>query len=256
MISTSPTSDSTPAGRRIRPLAATSPTPRVVYMVSREVEVVERPALELAADRAEAGAEMHQPVAAGEQRDLGEVGEEGGADDDEDAPARRDRHALGEPRGVEQRLVVHEHDADDERDGGDKGDQRVHAGRQRAWLGCPVNRPPQACNGAEDGRPGHQGMWAASVEDRSAAMLPWISSGSLVAAGLAGAVGLGCGVALGRTNYPPLEMLLQGSKTVLGRIASPAGEPVVTAAIVTMSGAGAGWHAHEAPLFAGCSRAS
>ena len=77
-------------------------------------------------------------------------------------------------------------------------------------------------------------------------------SGSLLAAGLAGAVGLGCGVALGRTSYPPLEVLLQGSETVLGQeVAYPAGEPVVTAAIVTMvRGQETGWHAHEAPLFA------
>ena len=78
------------------------------------------------------------------------------------------------------------------------------------------------------------------------------SSRPLLAAGLAGAVGLGCGVALGRTGYPPLEVLLQGSETVLGQeVAYPAGEPVVTAAIVTMApGQETGWHAHEAPLFA------
>ena len=47
-------------------------------------------------------------------------------------------------------------------------------------------------------------------------------------------------------------MLLQGSETVLGQeVAYPAGEPVVTAAIVTMApGQETGWHAHEAPLFA------
>ena len=75
---------------------------------------------------------------------------------------------------------------------------------------------------------------------------------ALLAVGLAGAVGLGCGVALGRTGYPPLEVLLQGSETVLGQeVAYPAGEPVVTAAIVTMApGQETGWHAHEAPLFA------
>lgn len=74
----------------------------------------------------------------------------------------------------------------------------------------------------------------------------------LLAAGLAGAVGLGCGLALGRTTYPPLEVLLQGSETVLGQeIAYPAGRPVVTAAIITMSpGQETGWHVHDAPLFA------
>lgn len=75
---------------------------------------------------------------------------------------------------------------------------------------------------------------------------PWL------AAGLAGAVGLAAGVALGRTSYPPLAVLLQGSETVLGQpIAYPAGVPVVTAAIVTVAPGGeTGWHAHEAPLFA------
>ena len=75
---------------------------------------------------------------------------------------------------------------------------------------------------------------------------PW------VVAGLAGAAGLAAGVALGRTGYPPLEVLLQGSQTVLGQeIAYPAGKPVVTAAIITMvPGQETGWHAHEAPLFA------
>jgi len=75
---------------------------------------------------------------------------------------------------------------------------------------------------------------------------------ALLAAGLAGAVGLGCGMALGRTGYPPLEVLLQGSETVLEQaVAYPAGRPVVTAAIVSMApGQETGWHAHEAPLFA------
>jgi hypothetical protein len=38
----------------------------------------------------------------------------------------------------------------------------------------------------------------------------------LLVAGLAGAVGLGGGVALGRTSYPPLDVLFSGSETVLG----------------------------------------
>ncbi len=88
---------------------------------------------------------------------------------------------------------------------------------------------------------------------------PWLTrarglegSRVLLAAGLAGAVGLGCGVAIGRTGYPPLEVLLQGSETVLGQpIAYPGGTPVVTAAIVTMApGQETGWHVHEVPLFA------
>ena len=79
-----------------------------------------------------------------------------------------------------------------------------------------------------------------------------IGSTTLLAAGLAGAVGLAAGVALGRTSYPPLEVHLQGSETVLGQeIAYPAGKPVVTAAIVTVAPGGeTGWHVHEAPLFA------
>jgi len=75
---------------------------------------------------------------------------------------------------------------------------------------------------------------------------PWI------VAGLAGAVGLCSGLALGRSSYPPLDVLLSGSETVLGQeIAYPAGTPVVTAAIVTMlPGQETGWHVHDAPLFA------
>jgi quercetin dioxygenase-like cupin family protein len=75
---------------------------------------------------------------------------------------------------------------------------------------------------------------------------PWF------AAGVAGVVGLAAGVALGRTSYPPLEVLLRSSETVIGQeIAYPAGKPVVTAAIVTIAPGGeTGWHAHEAPLFA------
>ena len=75
---------------------------------------------------------------------------------------------------------------------------------------------------------------------------------TLLVAGLAGAVGLGGGVALGRTSYPPLDVLLKGAETVLGQaIAYPGGAPVVTAAIVTMvPGQETGWHEHDAPLFA------
>ena len=75
---------------------------------------------------------------------------------------------------------------------------------------------------------------------------PWI------VAGLAGAVGLVSGLALGRSSYPPLDVLLSGSETVIGQeIAYPAGTPIVTAAIVTMvPGQETGWHVHDAPLFA------
>ena len=79
-----------------------------------------------------------------------------------------------------------------------------------------------------------------------------LSKGAVLAASLAGAVGLGGGVALGRTSYPPLEVLFKGGETVLGqRIVYPAGTPVVTAAIVTMvPGQETGWHEHDAPLLA------
>jgi quercetin dioxygenase-like cupin family protein len=74
----------------------------------------------------------------------------------------------------------------------------------------------------------------------------------LLVAGLAGAVGLGGGVALGRTSYPPLDVLFSGSETVLGHaFAYPGGKPVVTAALVTMvPGQETGWHQHDAPEFA------
>lgn len=82
-------------------------------------------------------------------------------------------------------------------------------------------------------------------------MASWTSRPWLVA-GLAGAAGLAAGVALGRTGYPPLEVLLQSSETVLGQaFAYPPGKPVVTAAIVSVDPGGeTGWHVHEAPLFA------
>ena len=87
-------------------------------------------------------------------------------------------------------------------------------------------------------------------------MSPKVST-PLLAAALAGALGLAAGVELGRTGYPPLEVLLQGSETVLGQeIAYPAGKPVVTAAIVTVATGGeTGWHAHDAHSSLGCSTA-
>ncbi|MEZ5905975.1 MAG: cupin domain-containing protein [Geminicoccaceae bacterium] len=71
-------------------------------------------------------------------------------------------------------------------------------------------------------------------------------------AALAGALGLVVGIAVARTPYPPLEVLLQGNRTVLDQaIAYPAGVPEVTGAIVTMApGQATGWHRHDAPLFA------
>lgn len=69
---------------------------------------------------------------------------------------------------------------------------------------------------------------------------------------LAGSVGLVVGMAAARTTYPPLEVLLQGNRTVLDQaIAYPEGVPEVTGAIVTMEpGQTTGWHRHDAPLFA------
>lgn len=79
-----------------------------------------------------------------------------------------------------------------------------------------------------------------------------MSRGTALAGVLAGTVGLGSGMALGKLSYPPLDVLFTGSKTVLGQdIAYPPGRPVVTAAIITMvPGQETGWHEHDAPLFA------
>lgn len=50
--------------------------------------------------------------------------------------------------------------------------------------------------------------------------------------------------------YPPLDLLLQQSVTVIGQpFAYPAGTPTITAAVVTMvPGQQTGWHHHDAPL--------
>jgi hypothetical protein len=79
-----------------------------------------------------------------------------------------------------------------------------------------------------------------------------ISRSPILLACLAGAVGFTAGVALGRTSYPQLGLLLSGGETVIGQeIAYPEGAPVVTAAIVTMvPEQETRWHVHEAPLMA------
>ncbi len=71
-------------------------------------------------------------------------------------------------------------------------------------------------------------------------------------AAIAGGVGLAVGFAAAKVAYPPVEVLLETDKTVIGQtIAYPAGTPQVTAAIVTMQpGEATGWHRHDAPLFA------
>ena len=77
-----------------------------------------------------------------------------------------------------------------------------------------------------------------------------LTRSALRAAALAAALGLAAGIALGRTTYPPLEVLLKAGHSVLGQpFAYPEGQPQVTAAIVTvMPGQETGWHRHEVPL--------
>lgn len=67
---------------------------------------------------------------------------------------------------------------------------------------------------------------------------------------LAAVVGLAAGVALGRTSYPPLDVLLKTGTSVLGQpLEYPKGTPEVTAAIVTLEpGKDTGWHRHDVPL--------
>jgi quercetin dioxygenase-like cupin family protein len=71
-------------------------------------------------------------------------------------------------------------------------------------------------------------------------------------AGSACMVGMLAGFALGKTTYPPLDVLLSSSQTVMGQpIAYPAGVPKVTAAIITVEpGNETGLHLHRVPLFA------
>lgn len=70
-------------------------------------------------------------------------------------------------------------------------------------------------------------------------------------AGLCFASGVAVTVAIGQTTYPPLQVLLSSSQSILGEdIAYPAGKPIVTAAILTLQpGESTGAHKHEAPLF-------
>ncbi len=60
------------------------------------------------------------------------------------------------------------------------------------------------------------------------------------------------GWGIARSSYPPLEVLLSSSDTVLGQeMIYPEGRAKITAAIVTMlPGEETGWHRHNAPLFA------
>ena len=80
--------------------------------------------------------------------------------------------------------------------------------------------------------------------------MAWRLARSLSALALAATLGLAAGVALGRTSYPPLDVLLKTSASVLGQpLAWPAGTPEITAAIVTLEpGKATGWHHHDVPL--------
>lgn len=64
--------------------------------------------------------------------------------------------------------------------------------------------------------------------------------------------GMLAGYALGKSAYPPLDVLFSSSQTVIGQpIAYPQGVPKVTAAIITVEpGKETGVHLHRVPLFA------
>ncbi|MBL8905561.1 MAG: cupin domain-containing protein [Rhizobiales bacterium] len=83
-------------------------------------------------------------------------------------------------------------------------------------------------------------------------MRPNLSRHVLLTAACACLIGLAAGFAIGKTTYPPLDVLLSTSQTVIGQpIAYPPGVPKVTAAIITMApGQETGMHLHRAPLFA------
>jgi quercetin dioxygenase-like cupin family protein len=71
-------------------------------------------------------------------------------------------------------------------------------------------------------------------------------------AGCSCLIGLAAGFAIGKTAYPPLDVLLSSSQTVIGQpLAYPQGVPKVTAAIISLQpGQETGMHLHRAPLFA------
>lgn len=74
----------------------------------------------------------------------------------------------------------------------------------------------------------------------------------VIAVSLAAGLGLVAGYAMARTGYPPLQVLLSTSTSVIGQeLSYPAGKPKITAAIVTMKpNETTGWHRHDAPLVA------
>jgi quercetin dioxygenase-like cupin family protein len=67
-----------------------------------------------------------------------------------------------------------------------------------------------------------------------------------------GALGMASGFAIARSTYPPLDVLVSSSKTIIGQnFHYPEGTAKITGAIVTMQpGDTTGWHKHDAPLFA------
>lgn len=74
----------------------------------------------------------------------------------------------------------------------------------------------------------------------------------ILVAGCSCLIGLAVGFAIGKTAYPPLDLLLSTSQTVIGQpIAYPQGVPKVTAAIISLEpGQETGLHLHRVPLFA------
>ena len=70
-------------------------------------------------------------------------------------------------------------------------------------------------------------------------------------AGLCFASGIVVTVALAETTFPPVQVLVSSSQSILGQtIDYPAGQATMTAAIVTLQpGQSTGSHMHEAPLF-------
>ncbi len=69
---------------------------------------------------------------------------------------------------------------------------------------------------------------------------------------IAGTIGMASGFVIAKSVYPPVQILVSDTKTVIGEeMAYPEGIPKITAAIVTMQvGQTTGWHKHDAPLFA------
>ncbi len=80
--------------------------------------------------------------------------------------------------------------------------------------------------------------------------MAWQLARSLSALALAATLGLTAGVALGRTSYPPLVVLLKTNTSVLGQpLEYPKGTPEITAALISLDpGKETNWHRHDVPL--------